>query len=183
MPSRIVDETQRTTALAFWRYAHDYLRVARALADQHKVNCAESQVVFLLAAQGLEFALKSFLRAKGFTPDRLRGEVGHSLIDALEHSTSLGLSPLPEPCRACIAELASHHQQRQFAYFDGEPDAFADVRPFVATGIQILDRIVPDVVADYVDHHAPPTSPPAAEFIQRLRADLLATADGIALPA
>ena len=64
----IVDERQRTTALALWRYAHDYLRVARALCEQHKIRSAESQAVYHLAAQGLEFALKSFLRAKGVSP-------------------------------------------------------------------------------------------------------------------
>ncbi len=183
MASTIVDETQRTTALAFWRYAHDYLRVARALAEQHRIRCAESQVVYHLAAQGLEFALKSFLRAKGISPMLLRTEVGHSLMSALERSCALGLSPLPDASRACIEALAPHHQQRQFTYFDMEPETFPDVHAFVAAGIQILDRIVPDVVADYVDHHAAPASPPAAEFIQRLRADLLATADGIMLPA
>jgi hypothetical protein len=156
----IIDETQRTTALAFWRYAHDYLRVARTLADQHKIRGGESQVVYHLAAQGLEFALKSFLRAKGMSPTELRTDIGHSLVDALEKSAMLGLPPLPEASRACIEALAPHHQQRRFTHLDTEPEQFADVRGFV-------------------DHHAAPASPPAAEFIQRLRADLVATADGI----
>jgi len=179
----IVDETQRTTALALWRYAHDYLRCARALTTQHRVRCTESQVVYHLAAQGLEFALKSYLRAKGVSPILLATEVGHSLTNALERSCTLGLSPLPDASRACIEALAPHHQDGQFTYLDDQADAFVDAQPYVAVGVQILDRIVPDVVADYVDHHADPASPPAAEFVQRLRIDLLATADGIALPS
>lgn len=183
MPPSIVDETQRTTALAFWRYAHDYLRCARALAEQHKLRCAESQAVYHLAAQGLEFALKSFLRAKGIAAETLCAEIGHSLDRALERSIALGLSPPPDESRACIASLAPHHGARGFAYLADDSEAFTDVTAYVAAGIRILDRIVPDVVADYVARHAAPGTPPAAEFIQRLRADLLATADGIALPA
>ncbi len=178
----IVDETQRMTALALWRYAHDYLRCAHTLTEQHRIRSTESQVVYHLAAQGLEFALKSYLRAKGLSPMLLSTEVGHSLTNALQRSFTLGLSPLPDASRACIEVLAAHHQDGQFTHLDLHPDAFADADPYVAVGIQILDRIVPDVVADYVDHHAEPASPPAAEFVQRLRADLLATADGISLP-
>ena len=178
-----MDETQRTTALAFWRYAHDYLRVARALADQHKLRPCESQAVYHLAAQGLEFALKAFLRAKGLSASALQSDVGHSLVEALQRSGALGLPELPAASQACIETLAPHHQRAQFIYVDAGDDAFADVHAFVAAGIQILDCIVPDVVADYVEHHGAPASPSAGEFVQRLRADLLATADGIALPA
>jgi hypothetical protein len=113
----------------------------------------------------------------------LRSEVGHSLLEALRRSSALGLPALPSASHACIESLAPHHQRTHFAFVDADDDAFADVQPFVACGIQILDCIVPDVVADYVEHHAAPASPTAAEFAQRLRADLLATADGIALPA
>jgi hypothetical protein len=183
MPQPIVDEGQRTTALAFWRYAHDYLRCARALAEQHKLRCVESQAVYHLASQGLEFALKSFLRAKGVRAEVLCTEIGHSLDRALARSLQLGLAPLPDDSCACIASLAPHHGARGFAYLPGPPEAFVDVTTYVAAGIRILERIVPDVVADYVAHHAAPSTPPAAEFVQRLRADLLATADGIALPA
>jgi hypothetical protein len=174
-----VDETQRTNALAFWRYAHDYLRAARSLAERHKLRCSESQAVFHVAAQGLEFALKAFLRARGVSAATLADDVGHSLAFALERCAALGLPPLAPDALARIETLAAHHRQREFMHLAADPDAFADVRPFVSAGIAILDCIVPAVVADYVEHHAAPTSPPAAEFVQRLRADLLATADGI----
>jgi hypothetical protein len=176
----IDDETQRTTALAYWRYGHDYLRCARTLSCQHRLRSLESQVVFHLAAQGIEFALKAYLRAKGASPQLLITEVGHSLTAALERSRAVGLGPLPASTIACIEVLAPHHQERQFTHLDRGGDDFADALPFVAAGVAILDRIVPDVVADYVDHHAAPASPPASEFIQRLRADLIGTAEGIA---
>ena len=62
-----VAESRRTAALAFWRYGHDYLKAAQALGEQNRVACNESQVLYHLAAQGIEFALKSYLRAKGVT--------------------------------------------------------------------------------------------------------------------
>ena len=55
----IHDEAQRTAALAFWRYAHDYLRIAQTLCKQHRIACIESQVPYHIAAQGLEFAMKA----------------------------------------------------------------------------------------------------------------------------
>ena len=36
-----VDETRRTSPLAYWRYAHDYLRVVRDLSRQHRIAGTE----------------------------------------------------------------------------------------------------------------------------------------------
>ena len=35
-------EAKRTSPLALWRYAHDYLRAAQALCRQHKIACHHS---------------------------------------------------------------------------------------------------------------------------------------------
>ena len=51
------DEAKRTAPLAFWRYAHDYLRAASGLCHGNRTLCIESQVPYHLVAQGLEFAL------------------------------------------------------------------------------------------------------------------------------
>src|SRR4029077_1060263 len=97
-------EARRTSPLAFWRYGHDYLRAARTLCRQHRIPCAEAQVSYHAAAQGVEFALKAFLRARGTAADALRTEVGHSLPKALDRSEALGMPPIPEPRRAAAAE-------------------------------------------------------------------------------
>ena len=67
MQSSMNDETKRTSPLALWRYAHDYLRAAQSLCRQHRIGCAESQAPYHVATEGLKFTLKAYLRAKGAT--------------------------------------------------------------------------------------------------------------------
>jgi len=75
-------ESRRTTALALWRYGHDYLKAVQTLAEADHVTCDESQALYHLGAQGIEFALKSCLRSQGVPPEDLSGRIGHSLLDA-----------------------------------------------------------------------------------------------------
>jgi hypothetical protein len=95
------------------------------------VQCVESQVPYHIAAQGIEFALKAFLRARGDSMSVLHAEVGHSLTNALHRSEAQGLPSIPAPWRAAIAELAPFHQERQFVYRTMPEGAFCDVGPFV----------------------------------------------------
>jgi len=82
-----IEESRRTAALALWRYAHDYLKAAQTLWENDRITCNESQALYHLTAQGIEFALKSYLRARGVTPDELSARIGHSLFDALQEAT------------------------------------------------------------------------------------------------
>jgi hypothetical protein len=179
MTSTISDEAERTSPLALWRYAHEYLCASRSLCQQIRVQCVESQVPYHIAAQGIEFALKAFLRARGDSMSMLHAEVGHSLTNALHRSEAQGLPSIPAPWRAAIAELAPFHQERQFVYRTMPEGAFCDVGPFVDAGVWILDRIAPDVVDHFIMHLASNESPPAHEFVRRLRAALSATSDTV----
>ena len=116
-------EARRTSPLAYWRYGHDYLRVARTLCRQHRIPCADAQVAYLAAAQCLEFSLKAFLRARGATVAALRTEIGRSLMKALARSEAQGLPPIPAPWRKSVAEIALCHQQTQFVYLITPEDA------------------------------------------------------------
>src|SRR5262245_59133698 len=104
------DELKRTSPLAFWRYAHDYLRAAQTLCRQHRLRIEETQVPYHLAAQGLEFALKAYLRARGATMAHLQDDVRHSLLAALDECEAQGLPPLSPGSRAAIVEIAACHQ-------------------------------------------------------------------------
>jgi len=177
MTTTLSDEAQRTAPLALWRYAHEYLRAARGLCREISVRCSESQVPYHIAAQGIEFALKAFLRARGVTMVELRDEVGHSLLAALTRSEALGLPAMPRRCREAIADVAPCHQNGQFVYLDTPIKALPDVGPLVDAGVWILDRIAPDVVEHFVQHLAGDASPTVPEFLQRMRADLSATSD------
>ena len=173
----ISDEARRTAPLALWRYAHEYLRAARGLCRQINVRCCESQVPYHVAAQGIEFALKAFLRSRGATMTELSTEVGHSLLTALKRCEALGMAPLPQACRAAIAEVAPCHQNEQFVYLERPAKAYPDIEPLVDAGVWILDQIAPDVVDHFVHHLAGDSSPSAPQFLQRMRADLAATSD------
>ena len=61
------DEAKRTSPLALWRYAHDYLWAAQALCRHHRIACRESQAPYHVASDGLTFTVKAYLRAKGAT--------------------------------------------------------------------------------------------------------------------
>ncbi len=170
-----VDEAARTSPLALWRYAHEYLCASRSLCQQIRIKCIESQAPYHVAAQGIEFALKAFLRSRGETMAALHERVGHSLDIALRHSEAQGLSPIPAEWRNAIADVAPFHQDGQFVYRAMPDGAFTDVDPLVDAGVWILDRIAPDVVEHFVLHLGTSDSPPAPEFVRRLRAALSAT--------
>ena len=167
-------EARRTSPLAFWRYGHDYLRVARTLCRQHRIPCTDAQVAYHAAAQGVEFALKAFLRARGVSPEDLFA-IGHSLAKALARSEARGMTPIPEPWRAAVAEIAPCHQDGQFVFLVTPDGAFPDVDPLVAAGIFVLDAIAPDVATHFVVHLGGEATPTVEMFVRRLRADLTAT--------
>lgn len=169
------NEARRTSPLAFWRYGHDYLRVAHTLCRQHRIPCADAQVAYHAAAQGIEFALKAFLRARGATVNELRSDVGHSLMKALARSEAEGLPAIPAPWRAAVAEIALCHQDTQYVYLVTPVGAFPELDPLIGAGIFVLDSIAPDVARHFVMHLGGNATPTVETFIGRLRADLSAT--------
>ena len=175
MVSTTDNEERRTSPLAFWRYGHDYLRVARTLSRQHRIPCADAQVAYHAAAQGIEFSLKAFLRARGVTIDELRTHVGRSLSKALARSEAQGLPRIPAPWRAAVAEIAFCHQDAQFVYLATPMGAFPELDPLIGAGIFVLDSIAPDVARHFVVHLGGKTTPTVDTFVARLRADLTAT--------
>ncbi|MBK9703005.1 MAG: hypothetical protein IPO75_05820 [Betaproteobacteria bacterium] len=177
MTSTNHDHAQRDAALALWRYAHDYLRAAQTLCRQHRIGCADSQVPFHLVAQGIEFALKAYLRAKGASMTALRAELGHSLSKALARCEAQGMPRLPARYRSAIETLSPCHGDTQFVHLATARNVFPDIDPLVDAGVWILDWIAPHVVEHYVVHLADAASPPPGDFVRRLRADLRATSD------
>lgn len=169
------NEARRTSPLAYWRYAHDYLRVARSLCRQHQIPCVDAQVPYHAAAQGIEFALKAHLRARGASVASLRNDVGRSLAKALARSEAEGLPPMPAPWRAAVAEIGLYHQESQFAYLTTPEDAFPELDPLIGAGIFVLDSIAPDVARHFVENLGGHATPSVETFVRRLRADLSAT--------
>jgi hypothetical protein len=174
--THIDDESRRTAALALWRYGNDYLKAAQGLCDDMRITCNESQVHYHLAAQGIEFALKSFLRAKGVTPSDLSERIGHSLLDALQEALARDLPSPPDNVLRTIQFIAPHHRDDQFLYFVAADGAFPEFMPMLATGTWILGQVAADVVADYFAYYAHGSTSAVDDMLHRMRADLHATA-------
>jgi hypothetical protein len=169
-------ELRRTAALAYWRYAHDYLRVAQELCSKHEVSCTEAQVVYHLAAQAQEFALKAFLRARGVPPEELTERYGCALDAAFDEALSRGLPSPPPLVLGAVRALGAHHRSEGFVRLDPASAASAEPRLFFDAVHWLLDAIVPIVAEDYTTHYSDETSPTKESFMLRLRADLSATA-------
>ena len=163
--------------LALWRY-NDYLKAAQGLCDICESR-NESQVHYHLAAQGIEFALKSFLRAKGVTPSDLSARIGHSLLDALQEALARDLPSPPEKVLRTIQFIAPHHRDDEFLYFAEADGDFPEFMPMLATGTWILGQVAADVVADYFAYYTHGSSTAVDDMLRHMRADLDATASKI----
>ncbi len=173
------DESRRTAALALWRYGNDYLKAAQGLCEDMRITSNESQAHYHLAAQGIEFALKSFLRAKGVTPGDLSARIGHSLLDALQEALARDLPPPPVKVLRAIQFIAPHHRDDQFLYFVAADGDFPDFMSFLTAGTWILGQVAADVAADYFAYYAHGSASEIDDMLRRMRADLHATASKI----
>lgn len=171
------EEAKRTAPLAFWRYAHDYLRAASSLCGGSRTLCTESQVPYHIVAQGLEFALHAHLRANGVTTAELRSRLGHSLEKAMALCEEHGMPRLPDEWQPAFRDLAACHTDRGFEYFVSSDDAYAEISPLVDAGVWILDHVAPIVAKHYVQNLGDDGSPTTEEFVRSLRAALSAMAD------
>jgi hypothetical protein len=172
-------ESRRTAALALWRYSHDYLKAAQALCESNSIACNESQAPYHLAAQGIEFALKSFLRARGVTPEDLNLRIRHSLPDALQEALAHGLSAPPVGVARAIRFIAPHHRDDQFRYFVASHGEFPDLAPLLRAGTWILGEIAAEVVADYFVDHGHRSATASDDMLRRLQVDLELTASRV----
>ena len=170
--SQDVSEQKRTIGLALWRYSHDYLKAAQSLCDTDRVSCQESQALYHLSAQGIEFALKAYLRIKGMSTDEIRSRIGHSLTGALDEARARGLRTPPVPVASAIRRLAPHHGPREFRHIESSVGEFPDLEPFLTAGTWILDQIAADAVVDYYTQFAHGSNDAPDEMLRRMRADI-----------
>jgi len=170
--NRADHESRRTAALALWRYSHDYLKAAQALCETDRIASNESQAPYHLAAQGIEFALKAFLRARGVTPEHMNAHIGHSLLDALQEAIARDLPPPPVEVVRAIRFIAPHHRDDQFHYLAAGHGEFPDLTPLLAAGTWILRQIAAEVVTDYFVYHGQDSTTAGDDMLRRLHVDL-----------
>ena len=173
------DESRRTAALALWRYGHDYLKAAQGLCENNRVTLNESQALYHLAAQGVEFALKSFLRASGVATADLSARIGHSLVDALQEALARGLPFPPIEVIRTIQTYAPHLRDDQFHYLPAEYGEFPDLTPLLSAGIWLLSHVAENAVTDYYVYYGRGSKSEESAMLRRLHADLEVTASKI----
>ncbi len=174
MPTQQDFDERRRSALAYWRYAHDYLRAARTLSTRHRLACADAQANYHLAAQALEFALNAFMRASGVPAATIERESRHALERSLATAVARGLPEPPLQVRSAVADIAPHHRHDRCVHVLREPEGFPDLAPVFDAICWTLATIIPDVATDYTAHFSGESSPSTEVFIKRLRADLSA---------
>lgn len=165
-------ESRRTAALALWRYSHDYLKAAQSLCETNMVACNESQVLYHLTAQGIEFALKSFLRARGVSAEDLSARIGHALQEALQEALARGLATPPPEVVAAIRFIAPQHRDDQFRYLPASYGELPTLGPLLNAGTWLLGEIAAEVVTDYFINYGQGSPAASNEMLRRLRADL-----------
>ena len=165
-------ESRRTAALALWRYAHDYLKAAQALCESDRVACNESQALYHLAAQGVEFALKAFLRTRGVPFSDLNARIGHSMLDALEEALARGMPTPPFELLRAIRKFAPYLRDDQFHYLPADFAEFPDLGPLLEAGMWILAQMAEDAVADYYVYHGRGSDIERVAMLRRMRADV-----------
>lgn len=173
----VMDEMRRTSPLAYWRYAHDYLRVVRDLSRQHRVAGAEAQALLHLAAQAIDFALIAWVTARGAGVNETGSGGCGALARALQRARALGLPPLTRRWEAALDELSGCLGEAQFRYLPLPAGAFADLDPVLEAGVFILDQCAPEVARSFVGRFGDGEPSTVASLVQRLRVDLAATAD------
>jgi hypothetical protein len=172
-------EARRTSALALWRYGHDYLKAAQVLCESDQVTCHESQALYHLAAQGVEFSLKAFLRAQGVTSTDLTTRIGHSMLDALQEALARGLRTPPVHVVRTIQTFAPHLLNDQFRYLPAEHGELPELAPLLEAGLWILSEVAEKAAADYYVYFRPGSRSEVDAMVVRLQADLRLTASKI----
>src|SRR5262245_29644966 len=114
----VITDQQRehhTPPMLMWNQSLSFLKSAAYVdaGPQRERGLFDSPAQFL-ACHGLELALKSYLRAKGYGLRKLRRKVSHSLIEALDRCISKGLDKPPQDV-AHILEFADEaHTLHEF---------------------------------------------------------------------
>jgi hypothetical protein len=97
-----------------------------------------------LAAHGIELALKSFLRANGYTLNRLRG-LGHSLTAAVKDCKALGMAQPSADDWDRIEFLSEAHVNLEWRYAHTDRPPHMEWRDWISVAGWALRSAIPAV--------------------------------------
>ena len=71
---------ERTTAFGLWRYAKEFFEAAKKIQEpSNSIQQKISIPAYYLLGHSIELSLKAFLKAQGFTIEKLKNKYGHDL--------------------------------------------------------------------------------------------------------
>lgn len=103
-----------STHVSLYRGSLNFARAAEIILNSGEKIPAD--VFGFLVSHSLELALKAFLISTGFDDDRLRKQIGHSLIEAWKMSAQHGLSLETDPPDWCQTLNSAHDTPYHFRY-------------------------------------------------------------------
>lgn len=118
----MMDSTElndRSSPLGYWNFARTFFEAGGVVADNKK-TCISAPAYYLYA-HALELILKSFLRCKEVTVERLRSrDLGHDLYEILKEARQKGLEVyvrLSPEQEAIIENISLYYKNKDFEYF------------------------------------------------------------------
>jgi hypothetical protein len=118
-------EERGATPLNLWSMGRDFHDAARAViaAEGMAVLGHAPLPAFFLLGHALELVLKGYLLSRGFTPARLKSEIGHDLQVALKSAETAGIGslvPIDDTDRGVVAAINPYYRGKDLEYVNSQ---------------------------------------------------------------
>lgn len=106
-------DDEKTTPLGLFNYAHSYWASAVALSRTRRYCTHKQAPVDYLYFHAIELYLKSFLRLRGYTTQRLRGSFSHGFVKLYDAALSEGL-PEDDEVRGILSLIDANYLRARY---------------------------------------------------------------------
>jgi len=130
------------SAMLMWNDALSSIDAANQLgAEEMRFGTVRLHLV----TRGIELAMKSLLRARGWTLDRIQTELGHSLNDILAALANLGTKPPTGAVRSWLELLSEARERRELRYAHTDHPTHMDRSDWIVAAEWALRAAIPAV--------------------------------------
>jgi hypothetical protein len=140
---RTPDREAHTDSMLVWQEACQFLGAACEIPNYRTPRLH-------LAAHGIELALKSHLRANGYTLEQLR-QVGHSLAKCLDHCKALGMAAPSDDDLHRLFFLSEAHVDHEWRYAHTDRPPHMEWADWIIVAEWALRAAIPAVARDSAD--------------------------------
>ena len=141
---RTPDREAHTDSMLMWHEATTFIAAAVAIPHYRTPRLH-------LAAHGIELALKSHLRATGYTLDQLQ-RIRHSLVTALNRCVALGMVEPSDDDRHRLRFLSDAHANHEWRYAHTDKPPHMDWSDWISVAAWSLRAAIPAVATNTAKH-------------------------------